>query len=51
MGLEGVSQSLDILLSEMLQSSLSEHKMDSGELFEVTQWDGTVAVLLGRFFS
>lgn len=36
---------VDILLSEMLRSSLREQKMDSCELFEVTEWDGTVAVM------
>ena len=35
---------MDILLSEMLQSSLREHKMHSCELFEATEWNGTVAV-------
>ena len=41
---------LDILLSEMLQSTSREHRMDSRELFEATEWNGTVAVILEKFF-
>ena len=36
---------MDILLSEMLHNSLREQKMNSCELLEVTEWDGTVAVM------
>lgn len=44
MGLEAMSL-VDILLYEMLQSSVREKKMDSCELFEVTEWGGTMAVV------